>query len=38
MNGPRDGQLTALKGWIDLEPKDDPHSVTLRDAGRRLVE
>jgi hypothetical protein len=28
-------QLAALKGWIDLEPKVDPHSVTLRAlAGR----
>jgi hypothetical protein len=30
--------LAALKGWIDLEPKNDPHSVTLTDAGRRLVK
>jgi hypothetical protein len=27
-------QLAALKGWIDLAPKDDPHSVTLSEAGR----
>ena len=31
-------QLAALKSWIDLEPKHDPHSVMLTDAGRRLVE
>jgi hypothetical protein len=31
-------QLAALKGWIDLEPKNEPHSVTLTDAGRRLVK
>jgi hypothetical protein len=30
-------QLAALKGWIDLEPKVDPHSVSLRDAGRLLA-
>jgi hypothetical protein len=31
-------QFAAQEGWIDLEPKTDPHSVTLRDAGRKLVE
>ena len=31
-------QLAASKGWINLEPKVDPHSVALLDAGRRLVE
>jgi hypothetical protein len=30
-------QLAALKGWIDLAPKDDPHSVTLSESGRLLV-
>jgi hypothetical protein len=31
-------QLAASKGWINLEPKVDPHSVALLDAGRRLME
>ena len=30
-------QLAALKGCIDLAPKDAPHSVTLGESGRLLV-
>jgi len=30
--------LAALRDWIDLSPKQDPHSVALLDAGKSLVE
>ena len=30
-------QFAAQEGWIDVEPKTDPHSVTLRDAGRLVA-
>ena len=30
-------QFAAQVGWIDVEPKTDPHSVTLRDAGRLVA-
>lgn len=29
--------LAALRGWIELASKDDPHSVTLTDAGRQVA-
>ena len=35
--GPDVVQLAALKGWIDLAPKDDPHSATLTEVGRLVV-
>jgi hypothetical protein len=31
-------EFATSKGWVNLEPKVDPHSVALLDAGRRLVE
>ena len=30
-------QLAALKGWIDLAPEVDPHSVTLSESGRQIA-
>lgn len=29
--------FAALKDWIILEPRDDPHSATLTDAGRQVA-